>query len=144
MGARLEIFAQYGDPEATEVVRPHHQALSRSVERNLGLNYFRTLEHVSIFLRVSGSIWKFKPEGPDRLRYNRTHKEITIDLVVPEEQWKGSDGRKLRAYVAQQTKCCFALLLARAKKEKEVTNEDALVADFAKVMKGFEQPDGGD
>jgi hypothetical protein len=138
MSRTLEIFAQYGDPESTGAVRPLQQLLNRVLEECLTGKYFHSIEKLSIFLRVSGSIWKFEPEGPDRLRYRKRDKEITIDLVIPENRWRGVGSAEMQAYVADQVKRCFGFLLARARKEKGLIDEDALASDLQRAMNEFE------
>jgi len=138
MSVPIEISAQYGDSDSKDAVRPSHRAMNELFEENLRGRYFQTIQKLSIVFRVSGSIWKFEPEGPDHLRYSRRDKEITIDLVIPESRWRGAASGEIRAYVAQGVKRCFELLVARAKKEKEIIDETGLLADFQKAITEFE------
>src|SRR5437870_4871758 len=119
----FEMFAQYGDSDATDVVRPFHRIFSQAFEECFQDRYFETVQRFSIFLRVSGSIWKFESEGPERLRYGRRRNEITIDLVIPENRWRGVASRAFRVYLKHQVKICFESLVARARKEKQIINE---------------------
>jgi hypothetical protein len=137
MAEVLEIFAQYGDPESTDAIRPFHRELSRLFETNLKRKYFNSLEKISIFLRVCGSFWKFEGEGPDRLRIYRKHHAISVDLVIPECRWRGRTSVEVQNYIAEQVRCCFDALLKRAKREKEILDERSLMADFERAMREF-------
>jgi hypothetical protein len=136
MGRLLELFAQYGDSEATDAIRPFHRELNRIFEKTLVGSYFRTIKTISIFLRVSGAFWKFEGDGPQRLRINRRNREITIDLVIPETKWRVSKS-DLQANVQEGIFHCFNLLVERARKEGELLNESDLIRDFRQAMETF-------
>jgi len=134
----IQIGGQYGDPESSDAIWPFQRRLNVLFEKYPARRYFRAVEKLSVVFRVSGSIWKFEPEGPDRLRYQKRHHMITIDLVIPESRWRGVASADVRSYVAQGVRRCFDLLLARAKKEKEIIDEAGLLAGFQKAMTEFE------
>src|SRR6266850_2918136 len=137
MDSILEIFAQYGDPESTDAIRPFHRELDTLFKKHLSRKYFRSIERLSIVLRVCGTFWKFEGDGPDRLRIIRKHREITVDLIIPENRWRGRIASEIHEYFADQIQRCFKALLKRARKEKEILDEASLIADFQRAIREF-------
>jgi hypothetical protein len=133
----LQVSAQYGDPFSTAVVRPFHKTLNQIFEITIRGKYFRSIEKLSIVFRVSGKIWKFAGEGPERVKLLKQSREITVDLIIPEGRWRDVPPAQLRDYLDVQIRQCFQVLLSRARKADELISEKSLVDDFEAAMIKF-------
>ena len=133
----IQISAQHGDPKTPEIIWLSHKKLNDLFEKIMPGQYFATVTILSIILRVSGKITDFGGEGPDRLRYIKRENEITIDLVIPEENWRGANSESIRRYIVGGVADCFDLLVGKAETIGEILDIDILRNDFNKVMAEF-------
>ncbi len=107
--------------------------------------YFKTLELFWIGVRVAGKTNNFDgAEGPEFLKKARGKPYYTIDLVIPEHRWKGVEFNEFRSYFLDGVRQCFELMVAKAKKDKELVNEEKLRHDFEAGMKLIAEADKND
>jgi hypothetical protein len=137
MSQTLDLFAHYGDSDAKEAIQPFQRDLINLFEKSLTGRYFRTVERLSVFLRVSGSIRGFEGEGPQRLKFLRRDHVITVDLVIPQSRWREVKRSEIHKILYLGVKDCVELLIQRAKKEGELLDESNLVSDFQQAMDMF-------
>ena len=133
----IQVSAQYGDHNSTKIIRPFHKRLNDLLEEVVVETYFKAIVKLSIVLRVPGEFWKFNGEGPQKLKYMKKQKEITIDFVIPESKWKPVSEIEFSSYIENGIRQCFELFLERAKKEKELIDEDGIRSGFVNAMKIF-------
>lgn len=124
----LQISAQYGDPKATDVFWPFHRSLNQEFESVDAEEYFETLTCLSIVLRVSGAVRDFEAEGVERLKKVRGTPELTVDLAVPENRWKGVDGEAFAAYLRTGIEAACEALIVKAEQAGEVKDPEKLRA----------------
>jgi hypothetical protein len=133
----IQISAQYGDQNSTRFIRPFHKKLNDILEKVVVEKFFKNILKLSIVLRVSGEIWKYKGEGPEKIVFMKKKNEMTIDLIIPESKWKAVGEIEFKSYIENSIRQCFGLLLERAKKENELTDEDGIQIEFNNAMKEF-------
>ncbi len=104
--------------------------------------YFKTLTFFWIGVRVAGESNNFDgAEGPEFLKKARGKPHYTIDLVIPEHRWKGVGFDEYRSYFLDGVRQCFELMVAKAKKDKELVDEEKLRHDFEAGMKLIAEAD---
>lgn len=135
----IEISGQYGDQASDKAIWPFHIKLNELFKKMDAKTYFKTVKILSIIFRVSGNIWKFEGEGPERLKYLKNENVITVDLLIPENRWKDVSNDERVKYISKGIRVCFDLLLTRAKKAQELIDEKAIRDDFEKLMDEFER-----
>lgn len=121
--------------------RKYHLFLNRIFYLNDDLNdYFNNLEFFSIIFRISGEA-KDRDfnggSGPEFLKKVRGEQIYTIDLTVPVSAWKDKNEQQLRQYLADGVCQCFELLKEKARKAKEIIDEEKLDNDFQAGMQRF-------
>lgn len=135
--AMIQVSAQYGDPSSAVIVRPFHKSLNEAFEMPGDQKYFRSIEKLTIVLRVFGTLWRFPGEGPDKVKVLKQKREVTVDLMIPEERWKSVPLAQLRDYLDKQVRKCFQELLDNARKAGELDDEIGLVRYFEEAMTKF-------
>ncbi len=139
--ALLEMGVQSGEPRVkdADIVGMLHRAILKAFTYNPSFSnqtdYFKTLEYFWIGLRVSGKYRDFCGEGLENLKKTRGKSGYEIDLVIPEHRWKGVGFDEFRSYFLEGVRQCFELMVAKAKKDKELINEEKLRHDFEAGMK---------
>lgn len=133
----IQISAQYGDQNSTIFIRPFHKKLNDLLEKVVVGSFFKTICKLSIVLRVSGEIWKFDGEGPEKLKFMKKKNEMTVDLIIPMVKWKKVDEIEFKSYLENSICQCFELFLDRARREKELIDEDGIRIGFKNAMKIF-------
>ncbi len=136
-GSRTEISIgqQSGGPEDPFMWPTVH--LCHMLEKHCLANYCPAIDHISLVLRVSGSLDDFGPEGIERLRRRRPARYITADIVVPVNRWKGKKESAIKKYLAEKVRSALEMCVARLKKDKETVEGDALFADVDKAIAEF-------
>lgn len=121
--------------------RKHHVLLNKIFLKNDSLNgYFKNLEFFSIIFRISGEAEgrDFNGgSGPEFLKKVRGKQIYTIDLTVPVFAWKDKNEQQLRQYLADGVCQCFELLKEKARKAKEIIDEEKLDNDFQAGIQRF-------
>ncbi len=134
----IEISAQYGDPKAADKIWPLHRKLNELFEAYAGNKYFRTVEKLTIVLRVSGRVRDFGREGPERLKFLKRDKELTVDLVIPDERWRDTSNDEFRRYLTEAVQAALLRLVDVARQKGELIQPDVLTSDLRKVMSAFQ------
>lgn len=114
----FQISAQYGDPKAPDIFFPIQLRLNQAFGREMDQTLIGTLDKLSVVLRVSGATWDFKNSGPERLKYRKKDREITIDLAVPEKQWNGVPIEEVKSWLKSRLEACVHQILEKAESEK--------------------------
>lgn len=138
----IEVSGQYGDPKVSKLFWPLQKKINECFDRCVGGEYFKSLSKIAVGLRVSGEIWKFSPEGPGKLRYNRKSNIITIDLVFLESQWKGVDLDKIVKEIEVGMRQCFGLVIEKSKSVGELKDESGFFEDVELALMEFLKCDG--
>lgn len=133
----IQISAQHGDPKTPPIIRLCHKTFNDLFEEKMSAKYFSTVTILSIIFRVSGKITDFGGEGPERLRYVKKENEITIDLVIPEDKWRGVEPETIKHYIGDGVATCFDLLIAKAEATGEIDDPRIIKRDFDEVMAEF-------
>lgn len=133
----IQVSAQYGDQRASKFLRPFHKQLNDLLGRIMLDTYCKNITKFSIVLRVSGTIWKFEGEGPEKLKFMSKKNEMTIDLVIPQSQWESQNNLEFKLYIANGIRQCFDIFLQRAKAEKELLDKEGVLREFNNTIKIF-------
>ena len=131
---QIQISAQYGEPKAADVFFPLQKHLNDNFEKYLTKNHFKTIDGLSIIFRVSGKIHDFQSEGPERMRYIKKDRDLTIDLVFSEVQWKGVDSNDLKALVKSGVIECMRMLIEKAEILKELLDKKVFIKEVEVAM----------
>ncbi len=133
----IQISAQYGDQKSTKFVRPFHKRLNELLVKIKAEKFFKTISKLSIVLRVSGEIWQFNGEGPERLKFLKKENEMTIDLLIPKTKWMAECEEEFKPYLEKGIRKCFEYFLKRAVKEKDLISENRIRHRFNNAMDEF-------
>lgn len=126
----IQISGHYGDPKADAIYWPFQRNLNGALEPLDCSDYLVGIERLSIVLRVSGRVTDFKGCGPERLKFLKRDKEITIDLVIPESDWRGAPDDEIRRRLFVGLNSSFEYLLERAKALGALKDEGGLRTAF--------------
>ena len=99
--------------------------------------YFSTIVLLSIVFRVSGKVSDFGADGPERLKFIKKDKVLTIDLVFPETSWRGVEKTVIKSSVECGVKNCLDLLIKKAAKLGEIEDFDGLKVGIDKALAEF-------
>jgi hypothetical protein len=130
MSVFFQVSAQYGDSRASHLFFPVQRRLNQAFGEEMDRALIGNLEKLSVVLRVSGAARDFNHVGPERLKYLRKDREITIDLAISENEWKGVSADKVKASLRTGLETCVRMLLDRA-------HEEGCLLDRPKVERLF-------
>ena len=99
--------------------------------------YSPEVEKFALVLRVGGEMQEFDFEGCERIRRNRKHKYITLDLGFPSNRWKGATDLAIREYLAEALETGLLCCIGRLETDKTPVDSARLMGDFAKVKQLF-------
>lgn len=134
----IGIGGDYGDPASAKAFMPLKTPLNRLFEKHCSKSYCPNLIGFSLVLRVTGKLMDFESEGIERLRRNRKKQYITVDIVIPEKNWKGVPKEKLRDDLVQLVREALELEVARLKKDKETVDEEMFWRDVNNALAEFQ------
>ena len=139
----IEISTQYGDVISADVFGPMHLRLKQIFELTMRRDYGVKVTMLCIILRVSGELWDFGTEGPERLFYRRKGQYLEIDLAIPRQAWEEQPLEKVRRYLVDGLRETFAMLRERLVRVDKNVDIEAWQADFERCLKQFENEAGG-
>jgi len=136
---QLQISGQYGDSHSGALFAPLQTQLNTCFDRHVTGSYFRSITKLAIALRVSGTIWAFEPEGPDRLKLFLKRQLLTMDMVYACQPWRTIDRNALVPVVSADMTTCIDMMIERARRAGELLQPDQLRMDVATALADFER-----
>lgn len=136
---QIQISGQYGDSPSGALFAPLQRQLNICFERHVKGNYLRSITKFGIVLRVSGTIWAFEPDGPDRLMLFLKRQLLTMDMVYACQPWKTVDRNVLVSVVSADMATCIGMMIERARRAGELLQPDQLRMDVANALADFER-----
>src|SRR5271163_3368282 len=70
------------------------------------------VDHFALGLFVSGGLDDFGPAAIERIRRSRKTRCISVDIVVPEKDWKRRTREQLRPYLAARVRDALCACIA--------------------------------
>lgn len=135
---QIQISGQYGDPPSGALFAPLQRQLNICFERHVKGNYLRSITKFGIVLRISGTIWTFEPDGPDRLKLFLKRQLLTMDMVYACQPWT-IDRNALVPVVSADMATCIDMMIERARRAGELLQPDQLRMDVANALADFER-----
>ena len=142
----IQFSAEYGDPKSARAFDPIHDCLAEIFAKYSLGSYTDQVAALAVIFRVSGQISNFGGDGPERLRFSKKAREVTLDLVVPEARWRAGE-RELLQFVDWALRAAIDQIIAKLRKAvgTEGGNWTRLRDDANAALATFEarMPHGG-
>lgn len=135
--ASITLGVQSGDVASSQATEPFFTALRRLLAAICIGPYSDEIDEFAIVLRIAGEIWNFEGEGCQKLRLNRKGRYVTIDIVLPQERWRGSGPIQLKEYLASSTEEALSLMIARLENSKIKVESTKLRSDAKRAICEF-------
>ncbi len=133
----FSMAAQYGGPTGNEALWPLHYRLNKYFEALGNPDPAGLPIEYSVVLRVSGSFVDYGSEGPDRMKVKVKARDLTIDLVIPQEGWQGKSTLEILPYFCTQMRACFSILTAEARRRRFITDQAVHLNIFDTALKNL-------
>ena len=138
MSITFQLSAQYGGPKSSRLFNPLHMAMNRISDVFNAEGGLKDVSHLSVVLRVAGSIGDFGGgSGPERAKYIKRRKELTIDLVFSKEDWQGASEEDIQKRFLDGLQAAFEVLIGKAQKLALLVDEAKVRGEFDSLLHRF-------
>lgn len=114
-----------------------HPRVNQLFEQHMGHNYCPEVDWIALVLRLGSARREFGPDGPQRRRFMRKQRYITIDLVLNEDSYKEKSDKEhcelLLGLIEQGLQQCVEKLQT----EKCEVDAARLFYDFGRFKEDF-------
>jgi len=137
--ATVTLGVQSGDVPSSETVMPHVMPLRQFLKRNCVGPYGPDIEEFAIVLRISGDLWSFEGDGPERFRINRKGKYITADIVMLKNRWDGVSTDEIRFFLATSIRSTIQTMVDKLIHAGIAVDSLRLLGDLENALNDFQK-----
>ncbi len=126
----ITLGAQVGGPMADASTNHVVMPLKKLLARHCVGPYIKEIDEFSFVLRIDGNLDAWNFEGCEKMRINRRHRYITIDIGVPEKRWRTNDKTSLATYLSDCVAEGLKMMVGKLRRSKMSIEDDRLFKDF--------------
>lgn len=122
---------------ARRVIFPLQRELNHALTAISSIDYFQTIDRLTVIFRISGDARDFGGDGPERFRYIEADNELTADLVIPAKKWKAVKEQSLRNYIRLHCQTILTWMIEKAESLGENKRPELLAERINTILNEF-------
>jgi hypothetical protein len=137
MTAEIEIAGEYGGPNIESVLIVSRKVLRPAAMGLLLHSMDSRVKHLTMILRVSGSLKKYEGNPVEEVKFGRSREWISVDLLLWERDWQGRTYSEIADVLCDRVRLVPFVVAAACRVKKVAVDEGKLrleMDDFIKVV----------
>ena len=140
MKISFQLSAQYGGPRDGKAFEALHMTINRVSDEFDADGGLKAVSVLSIVLRVAGRIEDFGGgSGPERIRYIKSRKELTGDLVFSKTDWQGASEEDVEKRFLDGLRATFEVLIEKAQQLTLLVDEAKVRGEWESLLQRFSE-----
>ena len=133
---RIDMGVQ-SESSAGGLISRMHPRVNELFEKHMGHDYCSTVDWIALVLRLGTSRREFGPDGPQKRRFMKKQRYITIDLVLNEDSYKNQSDEENRELLLGLIEQGLTQCVEKMQADKRDVDAERLFEDFGKFKKDF-------